>query len=169
MGIVENYYVYQFNSIIISKVFINFLGNFPKIKKLSFFFIINNKHYKKNLILFYILISLIFGGILILKRKEVQGVSIFNIVLKRKKIFFFLFAFVNFYLPLLSVSENLLKKGFFFLRDLQYNLFFYRLNYFAFPVISEFDSIYLDVNDILFFKIFLFCIYFFGFVLIANL
>ena len=68
MSLVENYYFYTFNSIIISKFFVNFLGSFPKIKKLVFFIIINIKQYKKNVLLFYIMISLIFGGVLILKK-----------------------------------------------------------------------------------------------------
>ena len=100
MSLVENYFVYNFNSIIISKLFVNFLGSFPKIKKLIFFFIINIKQYKKNLLLFYIVISLIFGGVLILKRKEIQGLQIFNLMLKNKNLFLFLFMFINFYLPL---------------------------------------------------------------------
>lgn len=144
MNIIENYYFYSFNSIILSKIFINFLGNVPKIKKLSFFFIINVKQYKKNLLLFYIMISLIFGGVLILKRKELQGLQIFNVIIKKKKIFLFFISFINFYLPLLSVVENSVKKGFSVSKSKKHSFFFYRLNYFSFPVISEFDSIYLE-------------------------
>ena len=145
MSLVENYFVYNFNSIIISKLFVNFLGSFPKIKKLIFFFIINIKQYKKNLLLFYIVISLIFGGVLILKRKEIQGLQIFNLMLKNKNLFLFLFMFINFYLPLLNIVDNKVKKAF-LLYNCKKQLFsIYRLNYFSFPVISELDVIYLDV------------------------
>lgn len=93
---------------------INFIGNIPKIKKLAFFFLINIKQYKKNVLLFYIMLSLIFGGIFIKKKKENQGLHIFNIIIKKKKIYYYLLSFVNIYLPLLSVIENYLKKGFLF-------------------------------------------------------
>jgi len=148
MNSLQNYYYYCFNSIIISKIFINFLGDLPKIKKLSFFFIINIKSYKKNLLLFYIMISLIFGGSLILKRNESQGLQIFNIFIKKKKIYIFFLLFINFYLPLLSTVENSLKKGFHFSKSKKQNFFYYRLNYFSFPVISEFDAIYLEYETI---------------------
>ena len=145
MSLVENYYFYTFNSIIISKFFVNFLGSFPKIKKLVFFIIINIKQYKKNVLLFYIMISLIFGGVLILKRKEIQGLQIFNLVLKNKNIFLFLFVFIYFYLPLLNIVDTFLKKAFLLSKNKKALFFMYRLNYFSFPVISELDVIYLDV------------------------
>lgn len=145
MSIVENYYLYNFNSIILSKIFINFLGNFPKIKKLSFYFIINNKQYKKNLLLFYIMISLIFGGILVLKRKEIQGLQVFKMKIKEKFLLVFFFTFINLYLPLFSVAENSIKKSLFFLKYKKKKFFLYRLNYFSFPVIPELDLVYLDL------------------------
>lgn len=148
MNNLYNYYYYCFNSIIISKIFINFLGNVPKIKKLCFFFIINLKSYKKNLLLFYIMISLIFGGGLILKRSELQGLQVFNLSIRKKKIYIFFLLFINFYLPLLSVVENSVKKSLHFLKSKKKDFFFYRLNYFSFPVISEFDVIYLEYETI---------------------
>jgi hypothetical protein len=146
MNSVQNYY-YCFNSILISKVFINFLGNVPKVKKLSFFFIINLKTYKKNLLLFYIMISLIFGGSLVLKRHDSQGLQIFNIFIKKKKIYVFFLLFINFYLPLLNIVENSVKKGHFF-KFKNHNFLHYRLNYFSFPVILEFDVLYLECEAI---------------------
>lgn len=127
---------------------INFIGNIPKIKKLAFFFLINIKQYKKNVLLFYIMLSLIFGGIFIKKKKENQGLHIFNIIIKKKKIYYYLLSFVNIYLPLLSVIENYLKKGFLFSWNKHNNFLLYRLNYFSFPVISELDLIYLDYEMI---------------------
>ena len=91
------------------------------------------------------MISLIFGGVLILKRKEIQGLQIFNLVLKNKNIFLFLFVFIYFYLPLLNIVDTFLKKAFLLSKNKKALFFMYRLNYFSFPVISELDVIYLDV------------------------
>jgi hypothetical protein len=148
MSLIENYFLYNFNALIISKYFVNFLGSFPKIKKLVFYFIINIKQYKKNLLLFYIMLSLIFGGILILKRKEIQGLQIFIIELKKKKIYFFLITFISFYLPLLNVVDNTIKKAFVLVKSKKEFFNLYRLNYFSFPVITELDVIYLDYEMI---------------------
>ena len=90
MGFIENCYLYNFNSIILSKINIKSLRSFPKIKKVSFFFFIILKQYKKNIMLFYIIISLIFGGVVILKRKEVQGLQIFKLSIRKNKILLFL-------------------------------------------------------------------------------
>ena len=102
MNSIANYYLYNFNSIIISKLGLFSLKNFPKIKNLTLFFIINIKQYKKNLLLFYIIINLIFGGILVLKINITNYLQLINLVLKKKKKNFFLQAFINFYLPLLN-------------------------------------------------------------------
>lgn len=78
MSIYDHFYLYNFNSILISKIIIKSLRLLPKIKKLFFYFIINKKKYKKNLLLFYIIISVIFGGILVLKKKEIYNLQIFS-------------------------------------------------------------------------------------------
>ena len=89
MNSIANYYLYNFNSIIISKLGLFSLKNFPKIKNLTLFFIINIKQYKKNLLLFYIIINLIFGGILVLKINITNYLQLINLVLKKKKKIFF--------------------------------------------------------------------------------
>ena len=144
MSLIENYYFYNFNSIMLSKVFVNFLGGFPKIKKLVLYFIISAKQYKKNLLLFYIMLSLVLGGVLLLKRKEINGIQIFSIELKNKSIPLFLFSFTNFYLPLLNVVDNAIKIAFALSSNKKHKFYIYRLNYFSFPVISELDVLYLD-------------------------
>ena len=144
MSIIENYYFYNFNSIMLSKVFVNYLGGFTKIKKLVLYFIISAKQYKKNLLLFYIMLSLVLGGVLILKRKEIQGIQILSIELKNKSIFLFLFSFINFYLPLLNIVDNTIKIAFALSSNKKHKFFIYRLNYFSFPVISELDVLFLD-------------------------
>jgi len=111
MNNLENYYSYNVNSIIISKLSIVSLSVFPKIKSLTLFFIISTKQYKKNLLLLYIIINLIFGGISVLKINVTNSLQLIKIVLKKKKIFAFLQSFINFYLPLLNPSENVIKDG----------------------------------------------------------
>ena len=111
MNNIENYYLYSFNYILLSKLCILSLRSFPQIKNLTLFFIINTKQYKKNLLLLYIIINLIFGGILVLKTNVINSLQIINLNVKKRKIFFFLQAFIHFYLPLLNSTENVVKKA----------------------------------------------------------
>lgn len=143
MGLIENCYLYNFNSIILSKINIKSLRSFPELKKVSFFFFISLKQYKKNIMLFYIIISLIFGGVVVLKRKEVQGLQIFKLSIRKNKILFFLIIYINLYLPLVSNIENTIKKSFLYLLNTKTNIVF-RLNYFSFPIIPEVDLLCLD-------------------------
>jgi len=69
MGLLENYCTFKVNSILISKLSIQSLKNYPGFKLFLFYFIINLKHYKKNLLLFYLMINLMFGGISFTKKK----------------------------------------------------------------------------------------------------
>lgn len=147
MLVLNTFNFYNFKAILISKLFINFLGNIPKLKRLSFFFIIDIKQYKKNLLLFYIIICLIFGDILGIKKKEVQHFVIFNLNLTNRKITQFFYSFVSFYLPLLGFNQNSLKKGFFCYRKKE-SISVYRLSYFSFPVIAELDVICADYEMI---------------------
>lgn len=97
MNNIENYYLYSFNYILLSKLCILSLRSFPQIKNLTLFFIINTKQYKKNLLLLYIIINLIFGGILVLKTNVINSLQIINLNVKKRKIFFFyklLFIFI---------------------------------------------------------------------------
>jgi hypothetical protein len=119
----------------------------PKIKKLSLFFIINIKQYKKNLLLFYILINLIFGNILLLKNKSIKELYIFKLKLKKNKIISFLLNFVNIYLPLINITEKLVKKNKIFF-NLKSQILLYRLNYFSFPLIPELDFFYIKNEQI---------------------
>ena len=143
MNLIENYYKWNFNTIILSKTIIFSLRYLPKIKKLSLFFIVDIKQYKKNLLLFYILINLIFTGILLLKKKEIQNFYVFHLTLKKKKIFFFLLNFINVYLPLLSIDPKLIiKKNISSCLFVKNKLLLYRLNYFNFPIINELEILY---------------------------
>lgn len=146
MGIFDNYCLYHYNAITISKIVIYNLGVFPKIKKLSFYFIINIKTYKKNLFLFYIMISLIFGGVLVLKKKEVLNFQVFNFQVNKKKILLFILMFINVYLPLLVTVEGILKKVFFLSNKKKKTI--YRFNYFYFPLIPELDLLYSEYEMI---------------------
>jgi hypothetical protein len=146
MDIIQTYCIYSFNSIILSKIILKSLIDIPNIKKLSLFYFINNKQYKKNLLLFYIIISLIFGGTVILKKKELQKLYIFNLTLKKKHCFNFLLCFINVYLPLIDITENLLKTA--TLPKLKKKELLYRLNYFHFPAIIELDPIYINCERI---------------------
>lgn len=126
---------------LISKLNLFSIEKLPKIKRLAMFFIVNFKQYKKNLLLFYIIISLVFGGMTIMKTNIRNSMYIINLVIKKRKIFFFLQTFVNFYLPLLNHMDNTIKVA-----SVHYNtdsakLLTYRLNYFKFPVIPESDSL----------------------------
>jgi hypothetical protein len=110
MGLLSNYCQPKYNYIIISKISINFLKNYPELKYLFLYFIIDIKQYKKNLLLFYLVINLIFCGIKFTKKNSQGSLSIFKLIIKKKTIFFFLQSFINFYLPLLSTSENVYKR-----------------------------------------------------------
>lgn len=142
MNNIENYYLYSFNYILLSKLCILSLRSFPQIKNLTLFFIINTKQYKKNLLLLYIIINLIFGGILVLKTNVINSLQIINLNVKKRKIFFFLQAFIHFYLPLLNSTENVVKKAISFSTLKKSKNWIFRLNYFSFPVISELDLMY---------------------------
>ena len=85
MNLIENYYSWNANYLIISKITLKNFKNMPKIKKLYFIFIIKIKQYKKNFFLFFIIISLIFGNVLVLKNKQNKDLQIFSIKLKKKK------------------------------------------------------------------------------------
>lgn len=64
--------------------------------------------------------------------------------IKKRKILIFLQSFINFYLPLLSGSENVYKRTVVKKRVFLANISYYRFNYFYFPPISELDLIYED-------------------------
>ena len=146
MNLIENYYTWNFNNIIISKLLLNSKQSIPQIKKLSFIFILKMKQYKKNNFLFFILISLIFGNILILKNKQNKELQIFNFVLKNSKLKFFFFNFVNIYLPIINTNENLVKHSINNIHSKK--LLLYRLNYFSFPCIFELDIFYIKNEQI---------------------
>jgi hypothetical protein len=141
MDLVGTYCIYNFNSIILSKLVLKQLLDLPIIKKISFFFFINKKKYKKNILLFFIVISLLFGDLLLIKKKEIQQCYIFNIILKKKKVLNFFLNFINIYLPLINTTENLIKCGIHFSNK-------YRLNYFHFPTIIELDKLYLAYDQV---------------------
>lgn len=141
MLLTKFFFLWNFNSIITSKIIVKNFKHIPKIKKVSLFFIINAKQYKKNLLLFYIIINLIFGNILLLKNKSIKELYIFKLKLKRKKILPFVLHFVNIYLPLINISEKLIKKNR-ILFNLKNQILLYRLNYFSFPLIPELDFFY---------------------------
>jgi hypothetical protein len=142
MGLLENYCKPKFNSIIISKLSIKFLKNYPELKCLFLYFIISTKQYKKNILLFYLVINLIFGGIKFTKKKNKGSSMVFKFSVKKKKMFNFLQAFVNFYLPLLNTSENVYKRVVSYKKKSMSTLSLYRFNYFSFPAISELDLMY---------------------------
>jgi hypothetical protein len=120
--------------------------NIPKIKKLSFIFILKIKQYKKNNLLFFILISLVFGNVLILKNKQNKELQIFNFTLKNTKLKIFFFNFINIYLPIINTNENLVKQGISNTRSKK--ILLYRLNYFSFPCIFELDLLYIKNEQI---------------------
>jgi hypothetical protein len=143
MGILENYCKPKFNSIMISKISsIKSLKNYPELTRLFLYFIIDIKQYKKNILLFYLVINLIFGGIMFTEKSCQGSMSIFKLSIKKKKIGVFLQSFVNFYLPLLDSSETIYKRTVSFRKELSTALCFYRFNYFTFPAISELDLMY---------------------------
>lgn len=148
MNLIENYYKWNVNAISLSKVILKTSNTIPYIKKCSIFFIINIKQYKKNLLLFYIIVNLIFSGILILHNKKVQGLQIFNLKIRNNKIKSFLFIFINLYLPLLNTREIFIKKStlpFFYENT---NIFLYRLNFFTFPSVCELNFLYSQYEEL---------------------
>jgi hypothetical protein len=100
------YFIDILNSFILSKLVLKSLGLVPKIKKIIFYFILQSKEYKKNLILFYIIVSLIFSGIVVVKKTEISGLHVFKIVLKKKKICYFLVSFVYFYVQQFFINSS---------------------------------------------------------------
>jgi hypothetical protein len=144
MDLIQTHLTYNFNSIILSKIVLYAVSDIPKIKKLSLFYFINNKQYKKNILLFYVIISLILGGALTLKKKEVENIYIFKIVLIKKKVNNFIICFINIYMPLIDIAENLLKQGILSKKKLG---IIYRINFFHSPAIIELDSIYTNFES----------------------
>jgi len=87
---------------------------------------------------------------LILKKKEIKNLQIFNLKLKNKKINFFLLSFINIYLPLLN-EEKIVKNSSCSFALKKTNFLLYRLNYFSFPTIPELDLFYLYYEEISYF------------------
>jgi hypothetical protein len=145
MNLITNYYNWNFNCIIISKLILKPTA-IPRIIKLRIFFIITIKQYKKNLLLFYVIISLIFNGKLVLKTILESGLRIFNFKLQGKSIKFFLLLFINIYMPLINKPKHIIKKAILF-PSIQ-NIFIYRINYFNFPAIYELNTLYLSCDNI---------------------
>jgi hypothetical protein len=104
------------------------------------------KQYKKNNFLFFILVSLIFGNILIVKNKQGKELQIFNFILKNIRLKFFFFNFVNIYLPIINTNENIIKNSVNNLNSSK--ILLYRLNYFSFPCIFELDKFYVKNEQI---------------------
>jgi hypothetical protein len=142
MGVLENYCKNKFNSIIISKICIQSLKNYPKLQCFFLYFLLNIKQYKKNLLLFYLVINLIFGGVSFVRKKTTGSLTVFKVTVNKKKMFIFLQSFIYFYLPLLNASENVYKTTVSKRQESLYNICFYRFNFFSFPAISELDLIY---------------------------
>lgn len=142
MNYLNNYCAQNFKALILSKVFLVSLYNYPKLNKLVFFFLISSKQYKKSVFLFYIVMSIFFCRVKIIRKKSISSLNMLTILINKNKKMFLL-VFINFYLPLLGSVENKLKygvstiksKNFFFLK-------YYRVNYFSFPVIPELDLMY---------------------------
>ena len=88
MHSVENYLVTNFNAIVLSKTTVPCISTFPRIKKLQFYFIIGVSSYKKNFLLFYIVLSILFGGVGSIKKKKVGQVRIITLVVKKQKVAF---------------------------------------------------------------------------------
>jgi hypothetical protein len=141
MGLLENYCNLKIKSMCLSKLSIKALKNYPKFKSFFISIIVNIKQYKKNLLLFYLIINLMFGGLSFVKKKSTNYL-ILQVHLKNKKIFFFLQAFINFYLPLLNISDIIYKKLVIRRRMFLIQTSYYRFTYFCFPPIPELDVIY---------------------------
>ena len=144
MGLLQNYCNDKFNSLLLSKLSVKRLKNYPEFKSFLLFFIINIKHYKKNLLLFYLVINLIFGGIFFFKKKNTGPSIVLKMSIKKKNMLTFLHSFINSYLPLFNVSENIYKQAVSLRKKELTKIFFYRFYYFSFPAISELDLFYED-------------------------
>lgn len=142
MGLLENYCTPKFNCILISKIAIKSLRNYPELTSLFLFFLIDTKQYKKNTLLFYLVINLIFGGVTFTKKKSLTSLFVFKLRIKKKKIFIFLESFVSFYLPLMSTSENTFKQAVATKKSRRPKTCVFRYNYFVFPAILELDLMY---------------------------
>lgn len=142
----ENYYFEYCGSIISSKLTIMFYSKFPKFKKIVVFFIINLKYYRKNILLLYIIINLCFYCNLIFYNREIHNYQILKFSLRNKKIYQFFDSFVNIYLPILEIDQNVIKKST-IVCDKQF--YTYRFDYFTFPVIPESDVLCYN-NELIF-------------------
>lgn len=158
MNIFDNYYVYNFNSIILSKIVVKSLSVIPRVQKLSFIVIVNLKQYKKNLLLFYIVISIMFGGVFFLQRKVISGLQVFNIIISKKKINKFLLVFIGFYLPwnpdllFVSIKNTIIKSPVIFFNNKKI-CFIYSLNYLRFPIVSELELLYFESDFVIYYFI----------------
>lgn len=102
-------YLKRRNYIFSSKFSFN-KGVFPILKRLVFFYFIDKNSYKKNLILFFILVSLVLGGIFKVRKKSYNLFMFISFSLFNTAIETYLVNFMNFYLPLLFYEENEIKK-----------------------------------------------------------
>jgi hypothetical protein len=144
MKVLDNYCKKKYNSIIISKITISSVKNYPELKYLFLYFTINTKQYKKNILLFYLIINLIFGGIKFTKKNSIGTLLVFKLSVKKKRMFLFLQSFVSCYLPLINTPENIYKQTTSLRKKSLFSLCFYRFNYFVFPAIPELDLMYED-------------------------
>ena len=142
----ENYCFNYCSSIISSKLNLILYSKFPKFKKIVVFFIINLKYYKKNVLLLYIVINLCFSCNLIFYNKEIQNYQILKFSLCNQKIYQFFDSFINIYLPILEIDQNIIKKSI-IARNKQF--YTYRFDYFNFPVIPESDVLCYN-NELIF-------------------
>ena len=132
---------YYYRNIISSKLFLENCYNFPKIKKITIFFIINTKYYKKNLVIFYILLNFCFSGHILFYIAELNNYQVLNFFLKKKEIYFFFKNFITFYLPTLELDQNNVKK--IVVPCIKNNSkILYSLNYYNFPILPEFDYLF---------------------------
>ena len=143
--------LFYFNNICLSKFIFFSCSNYPAIHSISIFFYYQNKNYKKNLLLFFLILNLIFGAIFFVKKKNsIKSasilVNILKLVLKKKKVYAFLFTFLL-YLPFSNVVPRQLFKEIIFnvvsVKTVQY----LRVTFFAFPPISELDKFYQDFEN----------------------
>lgn len=145
MGFLSSYCLENFNSIIISKVS---TGSFSFCKKIILVFLINTKQYKKNILLFYIILSVLFGGVNVIKQKIVDIVLIVKLVITKNPQML-IQNFIQFYLPILGSIENSIKLGFFCINNnIKQTSICYRITYKVFPVIPELDFIYEEYEHI---------------------
>ena len=144
MGLLQYYCNDKFNAVLLSKLTVKRLKNYPELKCFLLYFIIATKKYKKNLLLFYLTINLILGGVFFFKKKNVGPAFVLSVSVKKKEMAMFLHAFINSYLPLSNLSENLYKQTVSLRKKNLTGLFFFRFYYFSFPAIAELDLFYDD-------------------------